>query len=339
MLANKGIYKELKFILNSNKEFTDKEEENRSKNIISEEAACLILDILSDPTARLYTFGNPFYFKFDESVAIKTGTSTKYRDCWLIAITSACIIGLWVGNFDGSPTFGLSGAVACGPILHDLIRSLPAKKRIWFAKPENIVNVKVCGISGKLATEKCPTTTLEFINSKIINNINYCDYHKEDKIYHYVSGYYASWLFSRRFYIDNDKYRLDSNMYIPKPLYKYMHNKSSITLDESVGSPYKECVDKCVCGSNVISNSEIRVKIVYPHDGDVFISDNYNENIIKLQAFVNNPATKVVWLINNLEIARTSAPYETFYRVYPGVYKIVALVDNNFSDSVVIKVE
>ncbi|MFH0960724.1 MAG: transglycosylase domain-containing protein, partial [Pseudomonadota bacterium] len=92
-----------------------------AKKIFSEEIASEITDILQDPLARILTFGNPVYFDFSFPVAIKTGTSSKFRDLWAIGYTAEHVVGVWAGNFDGSSTKDALGGTACGPILNEII--------------------------------------------------------------------------------------------------------------------------------------------------------------------------------------------------------------------------
>ncbi len=71
--------------------------------ILSPETAYVISNILADPSARLLTFGNPSYFDFGFPVSVKTGTSTNYRDSWIVAYTPRHVVGLWAGNFKRPP--------------------------------------------------------------------------------------------------------------------------------------------------------------------------------------------------------------------------------------------
>src|SRR5262249_5115934 len=62
----------------------------------------------------------------DDDAAGKTGTSQDYRDAWFIGFNRALVVGVWVGNDDGSPMKGVTGG------------SLPAeiwKRFVVAAKP------------------------------------------------------------------------------------------------------------------------------------------------------------------------------------------------------------
>lgn len=48
----------------------------------------------------------------DRSVAGKTGTSEKQRDLWFVGYIPQLVTGIWLGNDDSSPTYGVSGTAA-----------------------------------------------------------------------------------------------------------------------------------------------------------------------------------------------------------------------------------
>lgn len=87
-----------------------------------DETACrLVTDILCDNDARVDTFGwfSPLRLPFP--TAVKTGTSSDYRDNWCVGYTPEFTVGVWVGNFDGSAMQNVSGVTGAGPIFHDLM--------------------------------------------------------------------------------------------------------------------------------------------------------------------------------------------------------------------------
>ena len=42
-------------------------------------------------------------------VAVKTGTSSRYRDAWTVAWSERYLVGVWVGHPDERPMTALSG--------------------------------------------------------------------------------------------------------------------------------------------------------------------------------------------------------------------------------------
>ena len=93
------------------------------RQLIAREAALSVSDILSDPQARLLEFGAGGLLRFPVRTAVKTGTSTDYRDAWTVAYNGRYVIGVWMGNLSGRATDGITGAQ--GPAL--LTRTLLAR--------------------------------------------------------------------------------------------------------------------------------------------------------------------------------------------------------------------
>ncbi|PIS09665.1 penicillin-binding protein [Candidatus Beckwithbacteria bacterium CG10_big_fil_rev_8_21_14_0_10_34_10] len=125
--------------------------DTKGKQVISEEEAFLISDILSDNQARILTFGaNSLLNISGRSVAVKTGTTDDMRDNWAIGWTPGKIVAIWVGNNDNSQmkqvASGISGA---SPIWRRIILEVLKKEPIQeFSLPSGIVSKEVDVISG-----------------------------------------------------------------------------------------------------------------------------------------------------------------------------------------------
>ena len=91
--------------------------------------------------------------------AVKTGTSKDYRDNWTVGFTRDYTVGVWVGNFDGSPMRKVSGITGAAPIYRDVMLALyrdytPAD--LLDHPPTGIVRTRICTLSGKLVNGDCP---------------------------------------------------------------------------------------------------------------------------------------------------------------------------------------
>jgi len=121
--------------------------------------AWLISDILSDNTARAPAFGENSVLRLSRKAAVKTGTTQDFRDNWTVGYTPQLVTGVWVGNADGQPMAHISGVSGAGPIWHDFMevahRTLSVR---WFTRPDGLVNVAVCELSGLLPTPDCAQT-------------------------------------------------------------------------------------------------------------------------------------------------------------------------------------
>jgi penicillin-binding protein 1C len=133
----------------------------RPTPVISAATAHLITDILSDRVARIPAFGEGSPLDLPFPAAVKTGTTTDWRDNWAIGYTTERIVGVWVGNADNTPMLDVSGIDGAGPIWHDLMLAAHPTPPAPFVKPDGIVEELICAPSGLLPTAACPRTRLE----------------------------------------------------------------------------------------------------------------------------------------------------------------------------------
>lgn len=95
------------------------------------------------------------YLNSEMQMAWKTGTSYGFRDAWAVGYTPDYVIGVWVGNADGSGRPGLTGVLCAAPILFDVAEEIITKNN-WFEAPyDNLVTIRVCKHSGYLAGQFC----------------------------------------------------------------------------------------------------------------------------------------------------------------------------------------
>ncbi|HXF69776.1 MAG TPA: penicillin-binding protein 1C [Thermoflexus sp.] len=131
--------------------------------VLDPRVAFLITDILKDPTARALGFGSWSPLNLSRPAAVKTGTSSDWRDNWTIGYTPDWVVGVWIGNVDQTPLREVSGVTGAAPIWHTVMellhRGLPVRD---FPIPEGVHRVTVCALSGKLPTPDCPQTREEW---------------------------------------------------------------------------------------------------------------------------------------------------------------------------------
>ncbi len=125
--------------------------------VLSPQVAYLITDILSDDEARMLGFGAGSVLQLSRPAAVKTGTTTDWRDNWTIGYTPDLVAGVWVGNPDNTPMVGVSGVTGAAPIWHDFMElSLRGRPPKPFPRPDGLVEIEICADSGLLPTELCP---------------------------------------------------------------------------------------------------------------------------------------------------------------------------------------
>lgn len=104
--------------------FTQEQPQAEGRQVLSPQASFIVGDILSDPDARVVTFGLSSALSTRTWAAVKTGTSKGMRDNWTIGYTQRYTVGVWVGNFSGAPMWDVSGVTGAAPIWRDIVEHL-----------------------------------------------------------------------------------------------------------------------------------------------------------------------------------------------------------------------
>ncbi|MDJ0795772.1 MAG: penicillin-binding protein 1C [Calothrix sp. MO_167.B12] len=123
----------------------------------------LIIDILSDRHARATAFGVDSVLNLPFPAAVKTGTSSNFRDTWTVGFTTDYTVATWVGNFDGTPMNQVSGVMGAAPLwnrimLHLHSSQVPEK----FSSPPTMVKLPICATSGLKPTPGCSSVVQEY---------------------------------------------------------------------------------------------------------------------------------------------------------------------------------
>lgn len=117
ILANKGKSQNLTFFF----PFSQRE---KPQQILPDTVTSVIGDILSDEWARRLEFGVSGVMNLPVQTAIKTGTSTDYRDAWVVGYNHKYVVGVWMGNLDNSPTDGITGSGGPAFVLRSIFSHL-----------------------------------------------------------------------------------------------------------------------------------------------------------------------------------------------------------------------
>ena len=315
-LANQGIFKPARLLKTAPK--------IPGRRVFSSQAGYIISHILADPGARALTFGRSRAMNPGYSLALKTGTSTNYRDCWVVGYTPGYTVAVWVGNFDGRPTWGLSGATGAAPILSEIMDrlhtiGLPGP----FRRPQGIVTARVCTHSGQKPTANCPHTRTELFIQGTEPQAE-CSFHQESSRFHNLPAEYAGWVHSRHLSGNAGLYRLRG----------YDRN-----LDRAFGppGPSQGRKESSIKPKN-ISPGRQRITITQPLEGDRFVSGGREVNIA-LKAVLSRPAPEVTWFIDGIQQAVTGPPFHLSWPAPRGPHRITALASGGQAASVSIVVE
>jgi len=125
------------------------DQESSSSYPFTSDASYLIADILADNSARSTAFGIHSNLRLPFPCAVKTGTSSDFRDNWCLGFTGEFTVGVWVGNFDNSPMAGISGVSGAGPIFHRTMLALHEERHPTFPKqPATLAQISIDGRTG-----------------------------------------------------------------------------------------------------------------------------------------------------------------------------------------------
>jgi penicillin-binding protein 1C len=336
-LANGGVYRSLRF--------EPGEPLDPGVQVFSPQAAYIVSDILSDPLARGRIFGgsqsmNPVY-----RLALKTGTSTRYRDCWCTGYTPEYTMAVWVGNFNGQPTAMLSGSTAAAPILADLLREVFAGASPRnFPRPEGIISRTVCAFSGLVPGPGCVHQRQElFIAGTEPTQV--CTYHQPREPWHRMPTSYAGWLQKRHGKGGEGRFRLagfslDLDKVFPQtapvkqtqPLAAMHNGKVSLGLAAGIGALQQHQLPS--------PTQAPLVSITYPLKGDRFLLLRGNETLhLTLKADCRLPIPSITWFVNGQEQAATGPPYELTLDLGRGRYRLAAVGPDGRGDAVDVSVE
>jgi len=147
-LADGGVYRPLRLRSDA--------ADPPGEQVMDARAAWLTLDALSDDHARAASFGRHSVLDTPFPAAVKTGTSTGWRDNWTVGVSPTIAVGVWVGNFDGSEMADVSGVTGAGPIWRLVMEAAHAGRPPQaFERPEGVLQAAVCPLSGMAAGPDC----------------------------------------------------------------------------------------------------------------------------------------------------------------------------------------
>ncbi|WP_066424580.1 penicillin-binding protein 1C [Anabaena sp. 4-3] len=123
----------------------------------------LITDMLSDNHARAIAFGVESVLNLPFPVAVKTGTSSNFRDTWTVGFSTNYTVATWVGNFNGEPMRQVSGVTGAAPLWHRIMLHLHAHQPpAAFPSPVGLTKLPICAVSGLKPTPDCNSVVQEY---------------------------------------------------------------------------------------------------------------------------------------------------------------------------------
>ena len=128
----------------------------QARQAISKSTAFLMASMLSD----VVNHGTGYRARqvgFTLPAAGKTGTTNDYHDAWFVGFTPRVVTGVWIG-FDQPRTIisnGYGGELAVPIWANFMKKATKGHKSEWLERPDDVVGVNVCRLSGKLPSGGC----------------------------------------------------------------------------------------------------------------------------------------------------------------------------------------
>jgi penicillin-binding protein 1C len=127
----------------------------------------LVTDVLADAHARARAFGVASLLRTSFPSAVKTGTSSDFRDTWTVGFTRDYTVAAWVGNFDGAPMQRVSGVTGAAPLWNRIVRHLAERAPpAAFAPPHGYARKPMCATTGVRPTPDCDSIVGEWLDAR-----------------------------------------------------------------------------------------------------------------------------------------------------------------------------
>ena len=123
------------------------------QKVASREACDILIDILSDNAARTRSFGNASALNMPQRTAVKTGTSSGFRDGWCVGFSRDHTVSVWAGNLDSRPMGELLAVRSSAPLWAAIMRHLYARGDQPLPRPSesgNLLTAQIAAETGLL---------------------------------------------------------------------------------------------------------------------------------------------------------------------------------------------
>jgi penicillin-binding protein 1C len=288
---------------------------------------------LADPMARLPSFPRMGVTEYPFPVAVKTGTSSRYRDAWAAAFSTRYLVGVWIGHPDFKPMNKLSGYHAAAELARSVLVSLHADQTgglsdVSFPAPRGARAVRLCAMTGRLATEACEKTITEWLRPGQ-EPVDPCAAHVRMAV-DGRSGLLATRATPRKFvevrtFVDlGPQYAAWSAAAgLPRP--PGLAAASGPAWAPTSSRPAESSV---ASGLPPLSQgTTARVKITSPENGLRVLRDPETpaaDATLALKAVVWPAAREIVWWVDGAPYATVAYPYTARWPVAPGEHTFVA---------------
>lgn len=289
------------------------------RRVFSEETARLVTLFLADPQARLPTFPRMGSTEYPFPVAVKTGTSSRYRDAWTVAWSDRYLVGAWVGDPDERPMSHLSGYRVAAGLVQEVLLHLhgPGSEGIGrpdFPPPRGWRRERLCPLSGGRATAACNGARIEWLPGDAPPPAD-CAAHRLVALDRRTGR-------AARAGSAPSAVEWRAEVTLPPRYAAWLAAQSlPATGEAEAGEPAP--------AMRMLAGAEPRVEVISPEPGSRLLRDPETPahlRTVALRAVVDPPAPQLVWYLDGRPLATVESPYELRWPLVPGEHVFQARV-------------
>ncbi|MBL7716844.1 MAG: penicillin-binding protein 1C [Bdellovibrionales bacterium] len=290
--------------------------------LYSPEAAAILFQMLTENAAP-GTGLTQGWSRDQLPVAWKTGTSHGFRDAWSLGVFGPYVLGVWVGNFDGTGNPNFNGRDAAAPLFFrivDAIRSQDRSLENWISPTLStaVSKVKVCSQSGHLPGPHCKDHVESlFIPGK--SPIQPCSVHRQ---------YWIS---------DRTGKRGCGPGPGMKPQIFEVWPSDILQIFSAAGLPRRKVpVLDSSCGEEIVSASGRNPQITSPREQLSYLLRIEEKSIqegqtLPLTAITDGDAKKIHWFVDHAYLGESRPDRALFWPIRPGTHVVQAVDDQGRS--------
>lgn len=315
VLASDGVLRDLRWYVG--------QQPSAERRLLSEDTARQITLFLSDPQARLPVFARMGATEYPFPVAVKTGTSSRFRDAWTVAYSTRYLVGVWVGDPDFRPMNRLSGFRCAAELAHQVLSGLHADQLdgltdVGFPAPRGFRARRLCALTGRIATDACDRVVTEWFRPGT-EPVEACRAHVRVAV-DSRTGKAATYRTPRE--------SIEIRTVVDLPA-RYAEWAMSASLDAGAAR-------RNASAASSITTADARIRITSPENGLRVLRDPDTpaaQATLALSATVDPEPAQVVWYVDGRPYQTVDRPFTARWVLVPGDHVVEARLPNVSSHS------
>lgn len=289
--------------------------------LISDASAYMIAEILSGISRPEFDDYSSF-LENHQNICWKTGTSYGRRDAWCMGFSKHYTVGVWLGNFNNSPSPELVGLELAAPLFFQIMNHLgKGKTADWFEAPEILKTRIVCAESGLPPNETCVQLVSDYF-IPAVSAYHTCNHTKK----YWVDEFEKLAYCSNCLPLSGFKQKEYRNLH-PLLLDFYLSNRLNIDLPP----PHNPS-----CKQELQTES---LNIISPKNNVVYYIDKKEPEKFQLSCAASAFTKKVFWFVNGKKSSENKPNEKPFVYLEMGKNTIDCIDEHGNKASVLVEVK